>query len=78
MENVEQRVKAMVAEQFDIPSEISLDHRFKEDIGGDSLELVELVMAVEEEFDVEIPAEEADSMLTIRSVVDWLNQYTSG
>ena len=76
MENVEKRVRKVVGEQFNIDAvSINLDHDFMNDIGSDSLDLVELVMNIEEEFDVEIPAEEADSMLTIRSVVDWLTNH---
>tara|TARA_Y100001951_G_C11268341_1_gene257043 strand:+ start:216 stop:446 length:231 start_codon:yes stop_codon:yes gene_type:complete len=76
MENVEERVRKVVGEQFGIDAaSIGLGHSFTEDIGGDSLELVELVMSVEEEFDVEIPAEEAELLMTVKSVIDWLNSH---
>ena len=76
MENVEERVRKVVGEQFGIDAaSIGLGHSFTDDIGGDSLELVELVMNVEEEFDVEIPAEEAEQLMTTGSVVNWLNNH---
>ena len=76
MENVEERVKKVVGEQFNIDAvSINLDHDFMNDIGSDSLDLVELVMNIEEEFDVEIPAEEAEQLMTTGSVVNWLNNH---
>ena len=76
MENVEKRVRKVVGEQFNIDAvSINLDHDFMNDIGSDSLDLVELVMNIEEEFDVEIPAEEAEQLMTTGSVVNWLNNH---
>ena len=76
MENVEKRVRKVVGEQFNIDAvSLNLDHDFMNDIGSDSLDLVELVMNIEEEFDVEIPAEEAEQLKTTGSVINWLNNH---
>jgi acyl carrier protein len=66
MENVEQRVKKIVAEQLGAnEAEIKNESSFVEDLGADSLDTVELVMALEEEFETEIPDEEAEKITTV-------------
>ncbi len=63
MENIEQRVKKIVAEQLGVnESEIKIESSFVDDLGADSLDTVELVMALEEEFECEIPDEEAEKI----------------
>ena len=74
MESVENRVKKIVAEQLGVnESEIKNESTFVDDLGADSLDTVELVMALEEEFETEIPDEEAEKITTVQSAVDWIN-----
>ncbi len=69
--NLEARIKSIIADQLGVAEgEIRLDSKFIDDLGADSLDIVELVMAMEEEFEMEIPDEEAEN---IRSVQDALN-----
>ena len=73
MENVEQRVKKIVAEQLGVAEgEIKNESSFVEDLGADSLDTVELVMALEEEFETEIPDEEAEKITTVQQAVDYI------
>ena len=74
MENIEQRVKKIVAEQLGVnESEIKTDSSFVDDLGADSLDTVELVMALEEEFECEIPDEEAENITTVQQAIDFLS-----
>ena len=67
-------VKAVVVEQLDCNAdEIKEDSKFIEDLGADSLDVVELVMSLEEEFDIEIPDEDAESILTIADAVKYID-----
>src|ERR1700681_4907944 len=67
MENVEQRVKKIVAEQLGVnEADIKNDSSFVDDLGADSLDTVELVMALEEEFETEIPDEAAEKITTVQ------------
>ncbi|MCX7893953.1 MAG: acyl carrier protein [Burkholderiales bacterium] len=73
MENVDQRVKKIVAEQLGVnESEIKNESRFVDDLGADSLDTVELVMALEEEFETEIPDEEAEKITTVQQAIDFI------
>jgi acyl carrier protein len=73
MENVDQRVKKIVAEQLGVnESEIKSESRFVDDLGADSLDTVELVMALEEEFETEIPDEEAEKITTVQQAIDFI------
>lgn len=75
MSNIEERVKKIVAEQLGVKEEeIKADSSFIEDLGADSLDTVELVMALEEEFDTEIPDEEAEKITTVQLAVDYINE----
>jgi acyl carrier protein len=66
-------VKAVVVEQLDCNAdEIKEDSKFIEDLGADSLDVVELVMSLEEEFDIEIPDEDAEGILTIADAVKYI------
>ena len=68
-----EKVKAVVVEQLDCnPEEVKEDSKFIEDLGADSLDVVELVMALEEEFDTEIPDEEAEKINTVQSAIDYI------
>lgn len=74
MENVEPRVKKIVAEQLGVnEAEVKSDSSFVDDLGADSLDTVELVMALEEEFNCEIPDEEAEKITTVQQAVDYIN-----
>lgn len=74
MENIEQRVKKIVAEQLGVnESEIKTESSFVDDLGADSLDTVELVMALEEEFECEIPDEEAEKITTVQQAIDYIN-----
>ncbi|MBL8501986.1 MAG: acyl carrier protein [Rhodocyclaceae bacterium] len=76
MENIEQRVKKIVAEQLGVnESEIKIDSSFVDDLGADSLDTVELVMALEEEFECEIPDEEAEKITTVQQAIDYINAH---
>jgi acyl carrier protein len=68
------RVKKIVAEQLEVdPSEVKPEANFANDLGADSLDTVELVMALEEEFDIEIPDEAAEGITTVQASVDFIN-----
>ena len=72
MENVEQRVRKIIAEQLGVnESEIKNESSFVDDLGADSLDTVELVMALEEEFETEIPDEEAEKITTVQLAIDY-------
>ncbi|WP_392531288.1 acyl carrier protein [Nostoc sp. C117] len=70
-----EKVKGIVAEQLSVEddSTIKPESTFMEDLGADSLDTVELVMALEEEFDIEIPDEAAEGILTVQDAVDYIN-----
>jgi acyl carrier protein len=74
MDNIEQRVKKIVAEQLGVnEADIKIDSSFVDDLGADSLDTVELVMALEEEFECEIPDEDAEKITTVKQAVDYVN-----
>ena len=76
MENIEQRVKKIVAEQLGVnESEIKNDSSFVDDLGADSLDTVELVMALEEEFECEIPDEEAEKITNVQQAIDYVSAH---
>ncbi len=73
MDNIEQRVKKIVAEQLGVAeAEIKNEASFVNDLGADSLDTVELVMALEEEFGVEIPDEDAEKIATVQNAIDYI------
>ena len=76
MENVEQRVKKIVAEQLGVPeADVTNEKAFVADLGADSLDTVELVMALEEEFETEIPDEEAEKITTVQQAIDYVGGH---
>ncbi|BAU48431.1 acyl carrier protein [Sulfurifustis variabilis] len=78
MSSVEERVKKIVVEQLGVnEGEVTGDASFVDDLGADSLDTVELVMALEEEFDCEIPDEEAEKITTVQQAVDYINAHLS-
>ena len=73
----EERIKEIIVEQLGVDeSQITSDASFIDDLGADSLDTVELVMAFEEEFDIEIPDEDAEKIRTVRDVISYLSQHT--
>ena len=77
MSSVEERVKQIVVEQLGVSEdEVGGDSSFVDDLGADSLDTVELVMALEEEFNCEIPDEEAEKIATVQQAVDYINSHT--
>ncbi|GAA5784034.1 acyl carrier protein [Chitiniphilus shinanonensis] len=76
MENIEQRVKKIVAEQLGVPeTDVKNESSFVNDLGADSLDTVELVMALEEEFECEIPDEEAEKITTVQQAIDYVSAH---
>ncbi len=72
------RVKGIVVEQLGVAeSEVTPDASFVEDLGADSLDVVELVMALEEEFDIEIPDEDAEKIATVAEAVKYIDAHMS-
>ena len=73
MSSIEERVKRLIAEQLksDV-SEVQDDASFVDDLGADSLDTVELVMALEEEFETEIPDEDAENITTVKEAIDYI------
>jgi acyl carrier protein len=77
MENIEQRVKKIVAEQLGVnESDVKTESSFVDDLGADSLDTVELVMALEEEFETEIPDEEAEKITNVQQAIDYIKNHT--
>jgi acyl carrier protein len=71
--SIEQRVKDIIVEQLSAkPDQVTPEAKFIEDLGADSLDTVELVMALEEEFDAEIPDEEAEKLQTVQDVIKYI------
>jgi len=72
---VEARVKKIIAEQLGVEEDdVVPEAKFVEDLGADSLDTVELVMALEEEFEIEIPDEDAEKILTVAAAVDFIKE----
>ena len=72
MSNIEERVKKIIIEQLGVKEEdVKNAASFVDDLGADSLDTVELVMALEEEFDTEIPDEEAEKITTVQAAIDY-------
>jgi acyl carrier protein len=75
MSNVQERVKKIVAEQLGVKEdEVTNEASFVDDLGADSLDTVELVMALEEEFECEIPDEEAEKIVNVQLAIDYVTQ----
>ena len=74
--SVEERVKEIIVEQLGVEEDdVTPTAKFIEDLGADSLDTVELVMALEEEFDTEIPDEEAEKITTVQQAVDYIKAH---
>lgn len=73
MSNVDDRVRKLICEQLGVKEEEVKDEAsFVDDLGADSLDTVELVMALEEEFEIEIPDEEAENITTVKEAIDYI------
>jgi acyl carrier protein len=74
--DIEKRVKKIIAEQLGVKEEqITPQASFVDDLGADSLDIVELVMALEEEFECEIPDEEAEKITTVKQAIDYIESH---
>jgi acyl carrier protein len=77
MPTIEERVKKIIAEQLGVnENEITNESSFVDDLGADSLDTVELVMALEEEFSTEIPDEDAEKITTVQQAVEYVHSHT--
>lgn len=75
MAEIEQKVKSIIVEQLGVEDdEVTMDASFTDDLGADSLDIVELVMALEEEFSIEIPDEEAENISRVREAVEYIQK----
>ncbi|MDA0690508.1 MAG: acyl carrier protein [Nitrospinae bacterium] len=76
--SVEDKVKEIIVDQLGVDEkQVSLDASFIDDLGADSLDTVELVMALEEEFDIEIPDEEAEKIASVKNAIDYIKNHTN-
>ena len=74
--NTDQKIKDIIVEQLSVNAEqVTPEAKFIEDLGADSLDIVELVMAMEEVFDVEIPDEEAENIRTVQDAVNYIQEH---
>ena len=79
MASVEERVKQIIVEQLGVDEgEVTPNASFVDDLGADSLDTVELVMAFEEAFEIEIPDENAEKIRTVKDAVDYINAHAKG
>ncbi|ASG65728.1 acyl carrier protein [Idiomarina sp. X4] len=77
MSTIEERVKKIIVEQLGVKEEeVKPEASFENDLGADSLDTVELVMALEEEFETEIPDEEAEKIKTVQAAIDYVNNHS--
>jgi len=75
---VGEKVKEIIVEQLGVdPEEVTMEASFVNDLGADSLDTVELVMALEEEFNIEIPDEEAEKLDTVGKAIEYINKHKS-
>ena len=74
-EDIFEKVKEIIVEQLGVAdTAVTLEASFIDDLGADSLDIVELVMAIEEEFDIEIPDSDAEKVVTVGDVVDYIKE----
>ena len=78
MGDIEGKVKAIICEQLDVAeADVVSGASFADDLGADSLDLVELIMAMEEQFDVSIPDEDAEKIVTVQDAIDYIKKATA-
>ena len=76
--SVEEKVKEIIVDQLGVDDkQVTTSASFIDDLGADSLDTVELVMALEEEFDIEIPDEEAEKITKVQDAIDYINSHTN-
>ena len=76
MSSVDERVKSIIVEQLGVEeSQVTTSAKFVEDLGADSLDTVELVMALEEEFGIEIPDEDAEKIATVGDAINYIGEH---
>lgn len=75
MSSIEEKVKTIIVEQLGVKDKVNLDASFVSDLGADSLDTVELVMAFEEEFGIEIPDEDAEKITTVQDAIDYIKKH---
>ena len=79
MASVDERVKQIIVEQLGVDeAEVTPNASFVDDLGADSLDTVELVMAFEEAFEIEIPDEDAEKIRTVKDATDYIGQHAKG
>ncbi|MFL6439070.1 MAG: acyl carrier protein [Terriglobales bacterium] len=79
MAAVDEKVKQIIVEQLGVDEgEVTPNASFVDDLGADSLDTVELVMAFEEAFDIEIPDDEAEKIKTVKNAIDYINAHSKG
>ncbi len=79
MASAEEKVKQIIVEQLGVDeAEVTASASFQDDLGADSLDIVELVMAFEEAFDVEIPDEDAEKIKTVKDAIDYVTSHSKG
>lgn len=77
MSSIDKRIKEIVAEQLGVDeAQVTNEASFMDDLGADSLDTVELVMALEEEFDIEISDEDAEKIQTVQDAIDYITDHT--
>ena len=77
MSNIEERVKKIIIEQLGVDGDsVDASASIVDDLGADSLDTVELVMALEEEFEKEIPDEDAEKLTTVQNAIDYIKEHT--
>jgi acyl carrier protein len=73
---IDQRVKDIIVEQLGVkPDQVTPEAKFIEDLGADSLDTVELIMALEEEFGIEVPDEQVEKLLTVGDVIKYIEEH---
>ena len=75
MSTTEGKIRNIIAEVLTVPEEVTLEASFIDDLGADSLDALELIMAFEEEFDMEIPDEDVEKFVTVGDVVEYIEKY---
>ena len=76
-DSIEQKVKEIIVEQLNVtPDQVTNDAKFIDDLGADSLDTVELVMAFEEEFGIEVPDEEAEKLMCVNDIVTYIQKVS--
>ena len=79
MSEVQDKIKQIIVDELGVDeAEVTENARFIEDLGADSLDLVELVMRFEEEFDIEIPDEDAEKIQSVRDAISYIETYKKG